>query len=155
MIKNCMKHNVVSISTSATVRQAAELIVDCHIGLLPVVNEQGKPIGVIQLSDLLSLELPVFFNLLSGLDFVHDFGAVETTRPSPAELDCPVTTLMQPVMTVEDTCGLLRAYALMMKHKFYDLLVVSEDGSLVGIASHADIGASILSTWKTVETSKS
>jgi CBS domain-containing protein len=153
MIKNCMKRNVYSILSTATIRQAAALIVERHIGLLPVVDEQSKPIGVVRLSDLLSLELPDFFNLLPDLDFVHDFGAVETTRPSPEELDRPVTILVQPVTFVEETCGLLRAYALMVKHNLHDLPVVSEDGTLVGIASRVDIGAAILSAWKSVEPS--
>jgi CBS domain-containing protein len=145
-----MKHNVFSIPSTATIRQAAEQFVEHHIGLLPVVDKQNKPVGVVRLVDLLSLELPVFFDLLPDLDFVHDFGAVETTRPSPEELDRPVTRLMQPGTYVEETSGLLRAYALMMKHNLHDLPVVSEDGALVGIASRVDIGSAILSTWKSV-----
>lgn len=150
MIKNCMKRNVISIPAHATIRQAAELVVKHHIGLLPVVNEFGKPIGVIGLSDLLSLELPDFFYLLPDLDFVHDFGAIETTRPKPAEIDRPVTSLMRPVTSVEETSGLLRATALMMKHNLHDLPVVSEDGTLVGIASRVDIGTAILSSWASI-----
>ncbi len=150
MIKNCMKRNVFSVSSKTTIRQAAAIIVEHHIGLLPVVDGQGKPIGVVRLSDLLSLELPDFFDLLPDLDFVHDFGAVETTRPAPEALDRPVTALMQPRLTVEETCGLLRAYALMVKHNLHDLPVISADGALVGIASRVDIGAAILSTWKDV-----
>jgi len=150
MIKDCMKRNVFSIPSTATIRQAAALVVERHIGLLPVVDKQGKPVGIVGLADLLSLELPDFFKLLPDFDFVHDFGAVETTRPSPEEIDRPVTTLVQPVIFVEETCGLLRAYALMVKHNIHDLPVVSEDGTLVGIASRVDIGAAILSTWKTV-----
>lgn len=150
MIKNCMKRNVYSIPATATIRQAAALFVDRHIGLLPVVDDQGKPFGAIRLSDLLSLELPDFFNLLPDLDFVHDFGAVESTHPTAAELDRPVTVIMQPRLTVEETCGLLRAYALMVKHNLHDLPVVSAEGVLVGIASRVDIGAAILSTWKSI-----
>lgn len=150
MIKNCMKRNVFSVHATATIRQAAALVVERHIGMLPVVDDAGKLIGAVSLGNLLSLELPDFFNLLPDLDFVHDFGAVETTRPSPEELNRPVTTLMQPATFVEETCGLLRAYALMKKHNLHDLLVVSESGALVGIASRVDIGAAILSTWKTV-----
>jgi CBS domain-containing protein len=146
-----MKRNVISIPSTATIRQAAGLIVDRHIGLLPVVDRDGKPVGVIRLADLLSLELPDFFNLLPDLDFVHDFGAVETTRPAPTELDRPVTTLMQSVTTVNESCKLLRAYALMVKHNLHDLPVVGENGALVGIASRVDIGTAILSTWKAVE----
>ena len=154
MIKNCMKRNVYSIPSTATIRQAAALVVERHIGLLPVMDEQGKPVGIVRLGDLLSLELPDFFKLLADFDFVHDFGAVETTRPSPEELDRSVTTLVQPGIFVEETCGLLRAYALMVKHNLHDLLVVSEDGSLVGIASRVDIGTAILSAWETVPPSK-
>jgi CBS domain-containing protein len=150
-IRHCMKRNVFFISDKASIRQAAALIAERHIGLLPVVDDLGKPIGVIRLADLLSLELPDFFNLLPDLDFVHDFGAVETTRPTAHELDCPLTKLMQPVTFVRETCGLLRAYALMVKHNLHDLPIVGEDGALVGIASRVDIGAAILSTWQTVE----
>jgi len=150
MIRDCMKRNVISIATTATLRQAGALIADRHIGLLPVVDPQGKPIGVLRLADLLRLELPDIIDMLPELDFIHNFGAVETSRPSPEELDRPVTVLMQPVTFVEETCGLLRAYAIMVKHDLHDLPVVSEDGTLVGIASRVDIGAAILSSWKTV-----
>jgi CBS domain-containing protein len=153
-IRDCMKHNVFSISATATIRQAAGLVVEHHIGLLPLVDELGKLVGVVKLGDLLLLELPDFFNLLPDLDFVHDFGAVETTRPAPEELDRPITTLAQPATFVEETCGLLRAYALMLKHNLHDLLVISEDGALVGLASRVDIGVAILSAWKTVRSSK-
>ncbi len=154
MIKDCMKRTVFSIPSTATIRQAAALIVERRIGLLPVLDAQGKPVGVIRLGDLLSLELPSFFNLLPDLDFVHDFGAVETSHPSAEEIDRPVTALTQPWIFVEETCGMLRAYALMMKHNLHDLPVVSEDGALVGIASRVDIGAEILSAWASIPLSR-
>ena len=150
-IRDCMKRKLFSISASATIRQAAALMAEQRIGLLPVVDHQGKPGGVISLSDLLELELPDFFDLLPDLDFVHDFGAAETATPSPEELDHPVVTRMQPITFVEESCGLLRAYATMMKHNLYDLPVVSEDGVLVGLASRVDIGVAILATWATIE----
>lgn len=154
MIRNCMKRNVYSIPSTATIREAAALVVERHIGLLPVVDEHGKPVGVVGLSDLLSLELPDFFELIPDLDFIHDFGAVETTRPSAEELDRPVTALLRPGIFVEETSGLLRAYALMVKNNLHDLPVVSTEGALVGIASRVDIGTTILSAWKAVPSSK-
>ena len=154
MIRNCMKRNVISISSTATIRQAAKLIVARHIGLLPVVNPTGKPVGVVSMRDLLTLELPDFFDLLPDLDFVHDFGAVENRLPSPDELDQPVTKLMQPGFFVKENSGLLRAYALMIKHNLHDLPVISDTGVLVGIASRVDIGVAILATWQQVEPSR-
>lgn len=150
-ISSCMKRNVISIHTSATIREAAAIFVQKHIGLLPVVDDNGKPVGMIGLRDLLSLELPDFVGFIADLDFVHDFGAVETTRPPAETLDQPVTILMIPPITVEEDSGLLRTYALMLQHNLHDMPVVSRDGTLVGVASRVDIGTAILSTWERVE----
>ena len=146
-IKEYMKKNVISIPVKTTIGEAAAVIVENHVGILPVVDEQGKPIGVVRLSDLLALEMPDFIHLVADFDFVHDFGAVETTRPAPKLLARSVTSIMQPVMSVEEDSGLLRAYAIMLQNKIYDLPVTNATGGLVGIVSLVDIGAAVLSMW--------
>ena len=146
-ISRYMKRNVVSIHQTESIRAAAAVFVQKHIGLLPVVNDDNKPIGIVSLRDLLALELPDFVSFIADVDFVHDFGAVETTRPSASTLDKSVETLMRSPITVEENSGLLRAYALMLQHNVHDILVVSNEGTLVGIASRVDIGTAILSTW--------
>ena len=149
-ISDCMKRNVVSIPETSTIREAAAIIVEKHIGLLPIVDKDGKLVGVVGLRDLLNLELPDFVRFIEDLDFVHDFGAVETTRPAPQTLTRSITTLMRDAITVEEDCGLLRAYALMLQQNLHDMPVLSKNGKLIGIASRVDIGTSILSTWDKV-----
>ena len=143
----CMKKNVVSIPKTATIREAAAIIVSKHIGLLPVVDKNNKPVGVIGIRDLLTLELPDFVSFVTDVDFVHDFGAVETTHPSIRTLGKSVKTLMKPAISVDEDCGLLRAYALMLQHNLHDMLVVSKDGKLIGVASRVDVGVAVLSAW--------
>jgi len=150
-ITDCMKRNVISIPETATIREAAALFAKKHIGLLPIVDTDDKPIGVVGLRDLLSLELPDFVQFIADLDFVHDFGAVENARPPGTTLDKSIKTLMRAVITVEEDCGLLRAYALMLQQNLHDMPVVSKKGKLIGVASRVDIGTSILSTWAKVE----
>jgi CBS domain-containing protein len=142
-----MKRNAISISDTSTIREAAAVFVQNHVGLLPVVDKDDKPIGVIGLRDLVSLQLPDFVNFVADLDFVHDFGAVETTLPPAGTLDVSIETLLKPAITVDEDSGLLRAYALMLQHDLHDMPVVSEDGKLVGVASRVDIGTTILSAW--------
>jgi CBS domain-containing protein len=146
-----MKRNVISISETATVREAAAIVAKKHIGLLPIVDDDMQVIGVVGLKDLLSLELPDFVQFIADLDFVHDFGAVENTRPSSEMLDKPITSLMKDAITVEEECGLMRAYALILQHNLHDMPVVSNTGKLTGVASRVDIGTAILSTWSKVE----
>jgi CBS-domain-containing membrane protein len=147
-IGDCMKPNVVSIRATASISEAASTMVTSHVGLLPVVTSKDRPIGMITLQELLTLELPDFVRLLEDVDFVHDFGAVESTRPEPELLEQPITTLMRPVMTVEETGGLLHAYALMIKHDLTDLPVINSKGELTGIVSRVDIGTTVLSIWR-------
>lgn len=146
-----MKRNVVSIKPSATIHEAAIIFVKKHIGLLPIVDEDDKPIGVIGMRDLLKLELPDFVNFVADVDFVHDFGAVEDTRPPAKTLNKIVKSLMRPVQTIEEDCGLLRAYALMLQQNLHDIPVVSKNGILIGIASRVDVGVAILSAWEKVD----
>jgi len=153
-INECMKRNVVSVPATLTIAEAAAIFVARKVGMLPVVDEMGKPIGVVSLRDLLDLELPDFINLIADLDFVHDFGAVETTRPSLEELAQPVTSIMQPITTIPEDCGLLRAYAMMLQHNLLDFPVVTKNDKLVGIASRVDVGTAILSHWKSEEKKK-
>jgi CBS domain-containing protein len=115
------------------------------------VDQNHVLVGVVGLSHMLSLELPDFLSFVPDVDFVHDFGAVENTRPSTDVLDRPITTLMKPAISVHEDSGLLRAYALMLQHNLHDMPVVSENGKLVGVASRVDIGAAILSEWSRVD----
>jgi CBS domain-containing protein len=149
-ISKYMKRNVVSIPEVSTIREAASVFVKHHVGLLPIVDQNRKLIGVVGLRDLLSLELPDFVNFIVDLDFVHDFGAVETTRPAPDVLEKSVTTLMSPAISVPEDTGLLRSYALMLQHDLHDMPVVSRENKLVGVASRVDIGTAILSAWEEV-----
>lgn len=146
-----MKRNVVFLPERSTIREAAATFVKYHIGLLPVVAENKKLVGVVGLRDLLDLELPDFINFIADLDFVHNFGAVETTRPPADVLDKSVATLMSPAIHVPERTGLLRTYALMLQHDLHDMPVVSSSGELVGVASRVDIGTAILSSWGKTE----
>lgn len=149
MIDSCMKRKVVSVSPATTVREAAHVVVEKHVGTLPVVDENGTLVGMVRVSDLLKVFMPDFVALMDNIDFVHDFGAMET--PGQAELrkaaGLRMRDLMQPPVAVDHTCGLLRAFATMIKHDIRDLPVVDQTGRLVGIASRVDIAAAFLADW--------
>ena len=150
-ISECMKRNVVSIPETSTVREVAAVFVKEQVGLLAIVDANNKLVGVAGLRDLLSLVLPDFVNFVADVDFVHDFGAVETIRPSADVLDASIKTLMKLPISVDEDSGLLRAYALMLQHNVHDMPVVSKDRQLVGMVSRVNIGMTILSAWEKAE----
>ena len=148
-IGDIMKREVVSITPAASIAQAAKLFIQRHVGTLPVVDESRHPIGMLLLADVLSLVMPDFVRLVDDFDFVHDFGALESRKPSLEALTHAVSQVMQPPIRVEENSGLLRAFALLRQHGLHDLPVVSARGELVGIVSRVDIGSALLVDWGT------
>ena len=147
IIRDCMKKTVFSIASTAAIRDAAKILVEKRIGILPVLDHNNRPIGVVALKDLINLTLPCFVHLFTDVDFVSDFGAVEDSLPSDANLDQSITTLMHPGTVLEEHSGLLRAYAFMLQHDLHDLPVVDKEGKLSGIVSRVDVGTAILENW--------
>jgi CBS-domain-containing membrane protein len=142
-----MKKNVIAISATANIGEAAALFAEHRIGTLPVIDPSGHLVGLLQLRDLLALVLPDFVRLVEDFDFVGDFGAIEARKPTRASLIIPVEKVMQPAISVNETCGLLRAFSVLHQESLHDLPVVDVTGQLIGIASRVDIGVLLLSTW--------
>jgi len=143
-ILSCMKKQVYFINPATTVREAAETFVRHHIGTLPVVDEQKKLVGILQIRDLVSLVLPDFVSVMQDIDFVVDFGAAEARKLDRELLEKPVSHYMEPPVFAEQDCSLLRASAIIKKHNLVDLPVVDAEEKLIGIASLVDIGTRFL-----------
>jgi CBS domain-containing protein len=146
-IEDYMKTAVITITAEHTVRQAAALMVEKHIGSLPVVDEGGRLIGLLTINDLLGLFLPNFVSLLDEIDFVPDFGELENRPAAAATAKLPVQQVMREPVYVLRSSGLLRAFAELSRHNIPDLPVVDETGRLVGIVSRVDVGTAFLSSW--------
>jgi CBS domain-containing protein len=118
-----MKRKLVSVPALATVQEAAQVLVDKRIGTLSVIDEQGRLIGVVRISDMLKIFMPDFVSLLDNIDFVHDFGVLENTqRKNMPEVPwLAVRDIMQPPVAVEEACGFLRASAMIAKHQVQDV----------------------------------
>jgi CBS domain-containing protein len=146
-VKDCMKRTVFSVSADATIAQAARMLQEKHIGSLPVVDSSGKLVGLLPLRSLILTVMPDFINLVQDFDFVADFGAAERRRPDPALLARPVSQVMLPPVAIEETSGLMRAFAMLQLHEIHDLPVVDREGRLVGILSRVDAGTAFLRSW--------
>lgn len=153
-IRDCMKRSVISISSSATIGHAAARMASRRIGMLPVVDQSGHLIGILQMRGLLGLIMPDFVKFVEDFDFVHDFGALESQKPLAETMVRPVQEVMETPISVQETSGLIRTFSLMHKHNLVDIPVVNNEKILVGIASLVDIGAALLGQWRTLEEKK-
>ena len=149
-VKASMKKQVITVLDTDDLRIAAKLFVKHHVGMLPVINAEGKLVGVLQLRDLLTLALPDFTRLMEDFDFVVSFGAANSIQPSKEDISKKVSEVMEPPVCVDDSCGLSRAFALLHHHNLTDLPVVDKENCLVGIASRVDVGTALLKKWEII-----
>ena len=146
-IEDCMKSDVISIDPDRSVREAALLMVNNHIGTLPVVTSNRQLVGLLTVGDLLQLFMPDFVALLDEINFVHDFGELEEHKISAESTQQTVRSVMHEPIAVTRDSGLLRAFTEIRHHNLLDIPVVDADNQLVGIVSRTDIGTLFLARW--------
>ncbi len=125
-VKQRMTANPITISPQATHREAVEVLRANRIRRLPVVDAQGKLVGIITENDILStspspattLSIYEIYTLLDQLK-VEQF----------------MTT---PVMVVDEECGIAEAARFMIENRISALPVMRGD-ELVGIITETDI----------------
>ncbi|MCE4600569.1 MAG: CBS domain-containing protein [Desulfurococcales archaeon] len=118
LVKDVMTVNPVTVKPSSTVWEAVTRMASLDIGALPVIDEEGKLVGIFTERDLLKRVIAKKLDPEKTL-------ISEVMTPSPVSID--------PEEPVEN------ARFLMAKLKTRHLPVVDKDGRLIGIVSIRDI----------------
>ncbi len=133
--RDLMSSNPVSIRAEASVGEATALLTDRGFGAAPVIDEAGRPIGVVSRADIL----------------VHDRERMthHTRLPRPVEQEgysveevdpTPVSDIMTPVVfAVPIDMMADQVVAYMLSLHVHQLFVVDVEGALVGVISALDI----------------
>ena len=111
--ENGMIYDPVTIARGSTVRDALDMMKEYHIGGIPVVDEEGKWVGIVTNRDLRFER-----NLNSLVDDVMTKDNLVTTTQST---------------------DLHEAADILQKHKIEKLPVVDKDNRLVGLVTYKDI----------------
>jgi len=98
--------------------RVAELMIANHIGCVPVVEEPGRPVGMITKQDFLEQATAV---------------ADDLTPRTAAELMMPLA------LTLDEHATVAHAAALMACEDIHHVPVVDADGRLIGLVSSMDI----------------
>jgi CBS domain-containing protein len=141
-----MTEDVVSIDQSARLHSAVATLVDRKFSAAPVIDEAGRPIGVLSMTDVV----------------IHDRNTVAYARPVPeyylkSDLQetiggtgdgfqvevgdrTPIRDLMTPVVfSVRPDTPARQVIEEMLHLRVHRLFVIDEDGVLVGVVSMSDV----------------
>lgn len=131
-----MTGDVVCVRSDLSIETLAAMFVDCGITGAPVVDENGRPIGVVSKSDL----------VLAGLQFSD---LVEVDEPAeelppgfhlePASRGTVADIMMPIAFVLPENATLSHAAALMAYEGVHRVPVIATDGKVAGIISSMDV----------------
>jgi CBS domain-containing protein len=148
--KDLMATNPVSIRRDANIREALELLTERGFGAAPVIDEAGRPIGVLSRTDILIHEREFARHArvpdVTSLEAAHtdwdlfpdpawgDGFSIEVTDPTSAgEIMTPA------IFSVSLETPAREVVRRMLELKVHHLFVSDGDTSLVGVISPLDV----------------
>jgi CBS domain-containing protein len=142
-IGEIMTKSVVCVDADMSLRALTALFLGRNISGVPVVDEHGKPIGVVTKTDLLRQAFendgnvtsePVRFEMHG---YTVDLGPGFHLAPGDG---AKVRDIMMPMtFTLAESAPVARAAALMAHEGVHRIVVVSPSGTVVGILSALDV----------------
>jgi len=140
-VKDVMTANVVTISSDTEITQAAKILLENGINGVPVLDAEGKLVGILCQSDLVAQQkafpVPSVFTLMDG------FMPLTSIKRLEKEIEKIAAVTVADAMTPDPvTVGLettIEEVASMMVDKNFHTLPVMEDDALVGIVGKEDV----------------
>lgn len=133
-VSELMTKDVVTVTATTTLHEAAKLLVEKRISGMPVVDDDDRVIGVLSEADILvKAGGSASRNRLLGWLFEPDFGDEDKIRAQTVG-----EAMSAPALTISSHRPVHEAARLMVGEGVNRLPVV-EDGKLVGILTRADV----------------
>jgi CBS-domain-containing membrane protein len=141
-VKDIMSTNIVSVKPDTEIIEAAKVLLENRFNGLPVVDDNGKVVGIICQSDLIaqqkSLPIPTLFTFLDGFIPLTSLKKMESEIQKIAAITVADAMTKKPVTVKTDT-RIETVAALMADKKLYTLPVLDDAGKLVGIVGKEDL----------------
>ena len=152
--RDVMVSPVITVKPSASVREVAGILVKHRISAVPVVNEQGKLVGIVSEGDLMHRSE-------AGTERQPSWWLLGLTREETLAVDYVkaharhvADVMTRDVITTTPETPLREIAALLEKHSIKRVPVV-ENGQLVGIVSRANLVQAVASARQGLQISRS
>ncbi len=136
-------HPAVSVTPDVSEREVLGILLENRLPGVPVVDEQGLPVGFVSDGHLLASALPEYLKVMADVSFISEAGDqwVDYLSESAGR---PVGEVMsKEVSHVElGTSEVVAAHK--MVHDGVSSVVVTEGGKVVGIVTRLDLYAAII-----------
>ena len=132
-VKDVMSTHVIAVRQNASYKDMAAMLHEQRVSAFPVLDDHNKVIGVVSESDLLTKE--ALEGTVPGMlqSMMSQREHARASAVTAAEL------MTKPPVTIGPDEPVIQAARLMYSRRLKRLPVTSDDGTLIGIVSRADV----------------
>jgi len=141
-VSEYMQRNVVTVSKTATFRDAVEIMIKNHTNGAVVIDESNKVIGILSSSDFIQHIVPDYLEEDKHLAS-FEAGDVFIKRIKKVNNDSVTKFMTKSVHTIKPHHTLIEASTLLSEFHIRQLPVVDEAGVLIGYINRTDIKKAI------------
>ena len=145
--KEIMTTDVITLTPETDIGRAAQLLLEKGINGAPVIDDEGRVVGILCQSDLVAqqkrLPMPTVFTLLDSYVSLSSSKQIEKEVRKIAALTVAEAMTPDPVTVQSDTT--LETIAGLMVDSGFHTLPVVDQGTLVGIIGKEDVLKTLLS----------
>ncbi len=138
-VRDVMTTRVVAVKRNATFKDMAALLTEYRVSAFPVLDDEGKVIGVVSEADMLSKEALVADMGVQAARLARIPGSPYHDEFAKAAAVTAADLMTNPPVVVTPDEPVTSAARLMYHGRVKRLPVVGEKGQLVGIVSRADV----------------
>ncbi len=141
MLASSIMKKPVVIHADAHVKYALDKVRDTGYRFLPVVDTQGRPVGLFSSLSVIGHLVPDYIvsGDLDDIPYAPDFGLLRQHYDAVKDLQVSKLMVEAPFVIKPDE-SLLSVAAALVTHPMYDcVLVAGSDGLLVGIITSSDV----------------
>lgn len=140
--RDIMNKEVITVNPEDNVEQLVKLLLENKISGVPVVDEQGKVIGIVSEADLIypekSVHLPAFIPVLDGIIFLESFKKLEKEIKKMTAYKVK-DVMIKDVVTVDEDANLEDIVNILLNKKINRVPVVNSNNKLIGIITRSNI----------------
>lgn len=134
-VRDAMTATPDAVPETLSVTQIVELLLTHIYNAVPVIDKDGRPIGIVTQGDLIRrAKMPIRVGLLSQLH-TEEQQSIHHTMDTLTARD----VMTRPVRTISQDSMLSEAVDTMLKHHLKRLPVVDKSGKLVGMIARLDV----------------
>ena len=145
--KEIMAKEVITVKQDATIEEIAKVLIDNKVSGVPVIDDEGKLVGMVTEGDLLYKEtsprIPNFINILGAVIY---YNGVETYNEDFKKIMASQAKeiMSDKVVVTSEDMEIADVAKLMIQHGIKRIPVV-KDAQMIGIISRADIIQTLIS----------